>query len=93
MHIFRSLKEIPQDFGPTVAAIGNFDGVHCGHRYVLGQVLDRARGRNAKAVALTFDPHPIRTLRPGDQRLLRLWPILHVLRAWTDGSKTATCAT
>jgi riboflavin kinase/FMN adenylyltransferase len=64
MQIFRSLEEIPQNFGPTVAAIGNFDGVHCGHRYVLGQVLDRARGRNAKAVALTFDPHPIRTLRP-----------------------------
>ena len=64
MQIFNSLAEIPQEYGPTVAAIGNFDGVHVGHRYVLAQVLDRARGRNAKAVALTFDPHPIRVLRP-----------------------------
>ncbi len=64
MQIFHSLAEIPTEYGPTVAAIGNFDGVHVGHRYVLAQVLDRARGRNAKAVALTFDPHPIRVLRP-----------------------------
>ena len=64
MQIFRSLEEIPKDFGATVAAIGNFDGVHRGHRYVLGQVLERARGRSAKAVALTFDPHPIRVLKP-----------------------------
>ena len=64
MQIFNSLAEIPHEYGPTVAAIGNFDGVHVGHRYVLAQVLDRARGRNAKAVALTFDPHPIRVLAP-----------------------------
>lgn len=64
MQIFNSLAEIPSDFGPTVAAIGNFDGVHRGHRYVLAQVLERARGRHARAVALTFDPHPIRVLRP-----------------------------
>jgi riboflavin kinase/FMN adenylyltransferase len=64
MQIFNSLAEIPSEFGPAVAAIGNFDGVHRGHRYVLAQVLDRARGRNARAVALTFDPHPIRVLRP-----------------------------
>lgn len=65
MQIFKSLEAIPKEFGATVAAIGNFDGVHRGHRYVLAQVLDRARGRNARAVALTFDPHPIRILRPG----------------------------
>jgi riboflavin kinase/FMN adenylyltransferase len=64
MQIFRSLDEIPPDYGATVVAIGNFDGVHRGHRYVLEQVLQRARGRNARAVALTFDPHPIRVLRP-----------------------------
>lgn len=64
MEIFRNLEEIPAGFGATVLAIGNFDGVHRGHCYVLQQVLDRARGRDAKAVALTFDPHPLRVLRP-----------------------------
>jgi riboflavin kinase/FMN adenylyltransferase len=64
MQIFRQLDEIPADFGPTIVAIGNFDGVHRGHRFVLGQVLGRARSVNAKAVALTFDPHPVRVVRP-----------------------------
>jgi len=64
MEVFRSLAAIPPEYGPTVAAIGNFDGVHRGHRYVLAQVLERARGRGVRAVALTFDPHPIRVLKP-----------------------------
>jgi riboflavin kinase/FMN adenylyltransferase len=64
MEIFRTLEEIPRDYARTIVAIGNFDGVHRGHRYVLAQILERARRRNAKAVALTFDPHPIRVLRP-----------------------------
>jgi riboflavin kinase/FMN adenylyltransferase len=64
MEIFRTLAEIPPGYGQTVVAIGNFDGVHRGHRYVLAQVLERARRRDVKAVALTFDPHPIRVLRP-----------------------------
>ncbi len=64
MEIFHSLDEISPDYTQTVLAIGNFDGVHRGHRYVLAQVLQRARSRNAKAVALTFKPHPMRVLRP-----------------------------
>jgi riboflavin kinase/FMN adenylyltransferase len=64
MRVFRSLAEIPAGFGPTVAAVGNFDGVHRGHREILGCVAAEARGTGARAVAVTFDPHPERFLRP-----------------------------
>jgi len=64
MRIFRSIEEIPADFGPTVVSVGNFDGVHCGHRQVLREVTQRARQAGSKAVAVTFDPHPLRILRP-----------------------------
>jgi riboflavin kinase / FMN adenylyltransferase len=64
MQVFRKFEEIPSDFGPTVVTIGNFDGVHRAHQYVIGEMVRRARTIGAKAVALTFDPHPIRILRP-----------------------------
>ena len=63
MQVFRSLAEIPAGFGPTVAAIGNFDGVHLGHRENLSAVVEEARELNARAVAITFDPHPEQFLR------------------------------
>ncbi len=64
MKIFRSLDEIPPDFGPTIATIGNFDGVHRGHRWVIDQVRQRAHTLALRSLALTFDPHPVRVLRP-----------------------------
>jgi riboflavin kinase / FMN adenylyltransferase len=64
MFTFRKLDEIPSDFGPTVVSVGNFDGVHRAHQYVIGEMVRRARALNARAVAVTFDPHPIRILRP-----------------------------
>jgi riboflavin kinase / FMN adenylyltransferase len=64
MQVFRSLAEVPAGFGPSVAAIGNFDGVHLGHRQVLGAVAADARALGAKAIAITFDPHPEQFLRP-----------------------------
>src|SRR5690242_14816474 len=64
MRIFRSLEEIPTDFGPTVVSVGNFDGVHSGHQHVIGEMVRRARESSSKAVAVTFDPLPLRILRP-----------------------------
>jgi riboflavin kinase/FMN adenylyltransferase len=62
--VYRSVEEVPAGFGPSVAAIGNFDGVHLGHREILSAVLEEARGLDARAVAITFDPHPEQYLRP-----------------------------
>jgi len=64
MRIFRAVEEIPTDLGTTVVSVGNFDGVHCGHQQVLKEVVQRARAIGAKAVGVTFDPHPVRILRP-----------------------------
>jgi riboflavin kinase/FMN adenylyltransferase len=62
--VYRSLGEIPAKFGPSVVSIGNFDGVHLGHRAILADLVAEARVLGAKAVALTFDPHPEQFLRP-----------------------------
>jgi riboflavin kinase/FMN adenylyltransferase len=62
--VYWKLDEIPTGFGPSVAAIGNFDGVHLGHREILRAVVAEARQIAGKAVAVTFDPHPERFLRP-----------------------------
>ena len=64
MAIYRSVAEIPAGFGPSVAAIGNFDGVHLGHQEILSSVAEEARGIGAHAVAITFHPHPQQFLRP-----------------------------
>ena len=64
MKVFRSLAELPENFGEVVATIGNFDGVHRGHTWVFEQVLRRARALGLPALAVTFDPHPVRVLHP-----------------------------
>ena len=64
MKIFRSLDDVPADFGPCVVTVGNFDGVHCGHRAVLAEVIASARANRASSVAVTFTPHPTQVVRP-----------------------------
>ena len=64
MKIYRSLEETPADFGPSVLTIGNFDGVHLGHRRILRRVRQVADGRGWKPSVLTFDPHPTRVVAP-----------------------------
>ncbi len=56
--------EVPQGLGPTVVTLGNFDGVHRGHREVLARVVSEATERGATPVAVTFDPHPVAVLYP-----------------------------
>ena len=64
MKLYRSLDEITVHPPPTVATIGNFDGVHCAHQHVLQEVVRRAREINGRSLVITFDPHPPRVLRP-----------------------------
>ena len=79
LQVFHSVAEIPAGFGPTVAAIGNFDGVHLGHQEILLAVAREARQLNARALAITFEPHPEQFLRP-EQAPLLLTPLAERLR-------------
>jgi riboflavin kinase/FMN adenylyltransferase len=64
MQIFHKLDDIPANFAATIVTVGNFDGLHRAHAHVLREIVSRARACQAKAVAVTFEPHPTRILRP-----------------------------
>lgn len=71
MELIRGLASLPAPDGPTVVTIGSFDGVHLGHRAVLGRAVEAARERGLRPVAVTFDRHPREVLTPGrEPRLL-----------------------
>src|ERR1700686_4985222 len=83
MQIFHKLEDIPANFGPALVSVGNFDGVHRAHAHVLREIVSRARASGAKAIAVTFEPHPTRILRPeAGLKLLTPTPEkLHLLEA------------
>ena len=62
--IFARLEDLPPDFGPCALTIGNFDGVHAGHRRILQRVVQTALELGCRAAAMTFDPHPTRVVAP-----------------------------
>jgi riboflavin kinase/FMN adenylyltransferase len=66
-------EPLPEDLRGGVIAIGNFDGVHRGHRSVLEGALSLADERGAPALVLTFEPHPRTVFRP-DAPVFRLTP-------------------
>jgi riboflavin kinase/FMN adenylyltransferase len=64
MRVYREIADLSPRMPRTVAAIGNFDGVHRGHQEIIGRVRERARILEAEAIAVTFHPHPLAVLRP-----------------------------
>src|SRR5262249_3418632 len=64
MRVLPGLGLYPAAGSPSVVAQGTFDGIHLGHRAVIGLAVQRARARGLQAVALTFDPLPLTVLRP-----------------------------
>jgi riboflavin kinase/FMN adenylyltransferase len=83
MEVFHKLDDVPADFGPALVSVGNFDGVHRAHAHVLHEIVSRARANGNKSVAVTFEPHPARILRP-ESGLKLLTPTaekLHLLEA------------
>ena len=65
MQRWRGLDAIPADLTSSVVTIGMFDGVHRGHRVILGRAVELARELGVPSVVLTFDPHPAEVVRPG----------------------------
>lgn len=66
MPIIRHLEQLPDAARGGAVSIGNFDGVHLGHRRIVERLLQRAREVDGPAIVFTFDPHPVRLLRPDE---------------------------
>src|SRR5215475_1976229 len=64
MQIVRGLEAFPPDAGPSAVALGAFDGIHLGHRAILGTAVSQARADRLQAIACTFDRHPMEVLQP-----------------------------
>jgi riboflavin kinase/FMN adenylyltransferase len=90
VNILPAVADLARLEGPVILAIGVFDGVHLGHRAVIERALNDARAMNGNAVIVTFDPHPIRVLRPAEAprlltstrhkiRLIRALGVEHLL--------------
>lgn len=64
MKIIRSLDQLTSPFDRAVVTLGNFDGVHLGHREIFRRVVSRARQIDGTSVVFTFVPHPLKLLAP-----------------------------
>ena len=62
--LLRDLQSLPSSCMRGAVAIGNFDGVHCGHQHLIERLIAAARQAGGPAVVLTFDPSPLSLLRP-----------------------------
>jgi riboflavin kinase / FMN adenylyltransferase len=65
MIIFKSVSEIKEKLRHPAVTIGNFDGVHLGHREIFRRVRELARAAGGVSVVITFVPHPLQVLSPG----------------------------
>ncbi len=91
MKTFIGTEEIAPITPYPVVAIGNFDGLHLGHRAVLMQTVARAKKKNGTAVVLTFKPHPSHVLSPKQPTLL-LTPFEEKIRLLEScGVQTVLC--
>ncbi len=79
MRIVHDIASFPPHLRGGVAAMGNFDGLHLGHRAVLDHTAEQARQRNAPFLVLTFEPHPRRFFRP-ELPPFRLTPLADKVR-------------
>lgn len=70
MDILESTIDLPPFGGPSVVTLGNFDGVHLGHRELFRRTVQRARELSARSVVYTFEPHPLKVLAPEHAPLL-----------------------
>jgi riboflavin kinase / FMN adenylyltransferase len=83
MKIIYDLKELSKPLENAVLTIGNFDGVHKGHLALFHKVKERAAAINGQSVVMTFEPHPVKVMRP-DKKLPIITPIKQKLQLIAD---------
>ncbi len=64
MRVFDGVEDVPADWPRSAVSIGKFDGVHAGHRALIGAMLSRADAEQLASVAVTFDRNPLEYLAP-----------------------------
>jgi riboflavin kinase/FMN adenylyltransferase len=64
VRVIRHLARLPRRLEQSVVTLGNFDGAHLGHQAIIRRAVERADALGGRAVALTFEPHPIAVLAP-----------------------------
>ncbi|MCK5912322.1 MAG: bifunctional riboflavin kinase/FAD synthetase [Desulfuromusa sp.] len=70
MNILKSFDSLPTLFGSSAVTLGNFDGVHLGHRELFRYLVSAARQLKCPSIVYTFDPHPLKFLAPEKAPLL-----------------------
>jgi riboflavin kinase/FMN adenylyltransferase len=70
METLKTLLALPDSFGPCAVTLGNFDGVHLGHRELFRRLVQTSRQLQCPSVVYTFDPHPLKFLAPEKAPLL-----------------------
>jgi riboflavin kinase / FMN adenylyltransferase len=92
MELIQGVPDLRGESRPVVIAMGNFDGVHLGHQAIINRAVDRAGMRGGLSLALTFEPHPVRVLRPAAPlALLTPFP-LKVRLLEQSGMEQVVCA-
>ena len=67
MRILRQYRDVPAEAQRAVVALGNFDGVHLGHRALIAEAAGIARNTERPLAALVFEPYPREFFRPNDE--------------------------
>ncbi|MCE2687450.1 MAG: bifunctional riboflavin kinase/FAD synthetase [Rickettsiales bacterium] len=83
MQIIRSLRNINIE-GNSAIMIGNFDGIHLGHQEIIRKNLAIAKNKNLKTLLITFEPHPIKFLKPDNNYDFRITSLSEKLRILKD---------
>lgn len=73
MKLIRNLQQFPPSLRGGAITIGNFDGVHRGHAVIIKQLRQHAATVGGAAIVFTFDPHPVRVLRPEEAPVPLTW--------------------
>ena len=79
MKVMHGLRAIRRPFRGAIVTLGAFDGIHRAHQLILKRIIQRAREVGGTAVLLTFDPHPLKILKP-NRTFFALTCIEHRLR-------------